>query len=181
MDTMRKLTSGELGRPSAGTVLASPKIPVTVILDNVRSLNNTGSFFRTCDAFAVERLVLCGITGTPPDREIHKTALGAEQTVAWKHFAKTEDAIAELRADGRILIAVEQVEGAHSLDEYTPDPVKKYALVFGNEVDGVSQNVVDMCDFALEIPQAGAKHSLNVAVSGGVILWPFFCTFRKLL
>ena len=178
---MRKLTAGELGRPSAGTVLTNPKIPVTVIMDNIRSLNNVGSFFRTCDAFAVERLVLCGITGTPPDREIHKTALGAERTVAWKHFAKTEEAVAELRADGCILIAVEQVEGAHTLDEYIPDPAKKYALVFGNEVDGVSQNVVDMCDFALEIPQAGAKHSLNVAVSGGVVLWPFFCTFRKLL
>ncbi len=179
MVNMRKLTTGELGRPSVETALTRPKIPVTVVLDNVRSLNNVGSFFRTCDAFAAERLVLCGITGTPPDREIHKTALGAEQTVLWSHFPKTEDALAELRAGGYILIAAEQVEGAAMLDEFTPDPSKKYALVFGNEVEGVSQSVVDLCDCALEIPQAGAKHSLNVAVSGGVVLWPFFCTFRK--
>ncbi len=178
---MRKLSSDELGRPSAESSRELPKIPVTVVLDNVRSLNNVGSFFRTCDAFAVERLVLCGITGTPPDREIHKTALGAELTVPWTHFAKTEEALAGLHGAGCVVLAVEQVSGAVMLDGFRPDASKRYALVFGNEVDGVSQGVLDMCDGAIEIPQAGAKHSLNVAVSGGVALWPFFCVFRKLL
>ncbi len=178
---MRKLSSDQLGRPSAESCRELPKIPVTVVLDNVRSLNNVGSFFRTCDAFAVERLVLCGITGTPPDREIHKTALGAELTVPWAYFPKTEEAVAGLREEGYTLLASEQVSGAAMLDRFRPDVTKKYALVFGNEVDGVAQGVIDLCDGAIEIPQAGAKHSLNVAVSGGVVLWPFFCVFRKLL
>ncbi len=178
---MRKLDTHELGRPTGEALAALPRIPVAVLLDNVRSLNNVGSFFRTCDAFAVERLALCGITGTPPDREIHKTALGAEQTVPWTHFPDTREAVALLRERGYTPLAVEQVTGAAMLDEFTPDRAKKYALVFGNEVEGVAQSVVDMCDGAIEIPQAGAKHSLNVAVSGGVVLWPFFCAFRKLL
>ncbi len=178
---MRKLTTGELGRPTECQVRELPRIPVVVVLDNVRSMNNVGSFFRTCDAFAVERLVLCGITGTPPDREIHKTALGAEQTVPWTYFPRTEEAVRELCEAGYTVVAVEQVSGAVELDRFRPDEAKKYVLVFGNEVDGVSQGVVDMCADAIEIPQAGAKHSLNVAVSGGVVLWPFFCTFRKLL
>ncbi len=181
MDRMRKLGVDELGRASAEDVGELPRIPVTVVLDSVRSLNNVGSFFRTCDAFAVERLVLCGITGTPPDREIHKTALGAELTVPWGHSRSTEEAVAALRKEGRTLLAVEQVSGAAMLDEFIPDTSCKYALVFGNEVEGVAQNVIDLCDGAIEIPQAGAKHSLNVAVSGGVALWPFFCAFRKLL
>ncbi|MDR2912585.1 MAG: TrmH family RNA methyltransferase [Alistipes sp.] len=176
---MRKLSTESLGRPSPEEVARLPKIPVTVVLDNVRSLNNVGSLFRTCDAFAVERLVLCGITGTPPDREIHKTALGAELIVPWRHFAKTEEAVEWLRAEGCVVVAVEQVEGAAMLDGFVPDLAKRYALILGNEVDGVAQSVVDMCDGAIEIPQAGAKHSLNVAVSGGVVLWPFFCAFRK--
>jgi tRNA G18 (ribose-2'-O)-methylase SpoU len=178
---MRKLTSEELGRPSAEAAAGLPKIPVTVVLDSVRSLNNVGSFFRTCDAFAVERLVLCGITGTPPDREIHKTALGAEEIVRWEYHRVAEEAVRQLREEGCVVFAVEQVEGAVRLDEFEPDGMAKYALVFGNEVEGVSQNVVDMCDGAIEIPQAGAKHSLNVAVSGGVALWPFYCLFKKLL
>jgi tRNA G18 (ribose-2'-O)-methylase SpoU len=181
MNRMQKLSARRLGRPSAEQVAALPKIPVTVVLDNVRSLHNVGSMFRTCDAFAVGGLVLCGITGTPPDREIHKTALGAEQTVPWEYLRSAEDAAAALRAEDRTLLAVEQVSGAVMLDEFTVDVSRKYALVFGNEVDGVAQNVVDLCDGAIEIPQAGAKHSLNVAVSGGVALWPFFCAFRKLL
>jgi tRNA G18 (ribose-2'-O)-methylase SpoU len=178
---MRKLDVAELGRASAEDMARRPRIPVAVVLSGVRSLNNVGSFFRTCDAFVVERLVLCGITGTPPDREIHKTALGAEQTVPWVHFQSAEEALKALRAEGRVLVAVEQVSGAMMLDEFTVDTSLKYALVFGNEVDGVPQSVVDLCDGAIEIPQAGAKHSLNVAVSGGVALWPFFCAFRKLL
>jgi tRNA G18 (ribose-2'-O)-methylase SpoU len=181
MERMRKLTVGELGRPSAVEAAAAPKMPVTVVLDNVRSLNNVGSFFRTCDAFAVEWLVLCGITGAPPDREIHKTALGAELTVPWMRFATTEEAVERLIDRDYTPLAVEQVRGACPLNRLSIDPTKKYALVFGNEVDGVSQSVVDMCAGAIEIPQAGAKHSLNVAVSGGVVLWPFFCAFRKQL
>jgi tRNA G18 (ribose-2'-O)-methylase SpoU len=176
---MRKLTMDELGRPTEDEARRGPRIPVAVVLDNVRSLNNVGSFFRTCDAFAAERLVLCGITGAPPDREIHKTALGAEQTVPWERFSGAAEAVERLRAGGYTLLAVEQVAGAVMLDEFVPDTSKKYALVFGNEVEGVAQSVVDACDGALEIPQAGAKHSLNVAVSGGVALWPFFCAYRK--
>jgi tRNA G18 (ribose-2'-O)-methylase SpoU len=178
---MRKLSNAELGRAPAEEAAALPRIPVTVVLDGVRSLNNVGSFFRTCDAFAVERLVLCGITGTPPDREIHKTALGAEQTVPWTYFRSAEAAVAQLRAEEREIIAVEQTSGAAMLDGFAPDTSRKYALVFGNEVEGVSQGVVDLCDGAIEIPQAGVKHSLNVAVSGGVVLWNFFCAFRRLL
>jgi tRNA G18 (ribose-2'-O)-methylase SpoU len=181
MNIMRKLTMDELGRPSAADVAGLAKIPVVVVLDNVRSLNNVGSFFRTCDAFAVEILVLCGITGSPPDREIHKTALGAEQTVSWQRFETTVEAVKRLREEGYSPIAVEQVAGAVSLDDFRPEAAKKYALIFGNEVDGVAQDVIDMCAEAIEIPQAGAKHSLNVAVSGGVVLWTFFCAFRKLL
>ncbi len=178
MERMRKLGVEELGRVSAEDAVKSPRIPVVVVLDSVRSLNNVGSFFRTCDAFAVERLVLCGITGTPPDREIHKTALGAELTVPWVHFRRAEEAVAILHEEGYTLLAVEQVSGAVMLDEFTPDTSRKYALVFGNEVEGVAQSVIDLCDGAIEIPQAGAKHSLNVAVSGGVALWSFFCAFR---
>jgi tRNA G18 (ribose-2'-O)-methylase SpoU len=179
MNDLRKLTTAELGRVSAEEAAAAPKMGVAVVLDNVRSLNNVGSFFRTCDAFAVDVLALCGITGSPPDREIHKTALGAEQTVPWIHFNTTPEAVNRLREEGYTPVAVEQVEGAVMLDHFRPDPAKRYALVFGNEVDGVDQQVIDLCDEAIEIPQAGTKHSLNVAVSGGVVLWPFFCAFRK--
>ncbi len=171
----------ELGRPAVSEAPLLPRMPVAVVLDNVRSLNNVGSFFRTCDAFAVERLVLCGITGSPPDREIHKTALGAEQTVPWEHHTSAAEAVTRLRGEGYTPLAVEQVEGSARLDEFTPEPAMKYALVFGNEVDGVSQGALDVCAGAIEIPQAGTKHSLNVAVSGGVVLWRFFCAFRKLL
>ncbi len=181
MANMRKLRNEELGRPSPGEAAGLPKMPVTVVLDNVRSMNNAGSFFRTCDAFGVERLLLCGITGTPPDREIHKTALGAEETVAWAYFPDAGYAVAGLRAEGYTVLAIEQIEGARGLDAFIPEPGAKYALVFGNEVDGVQQRVADLCDGALEIPQVGTKHSLNVSVSGGVVLWAFFCAFRKLL
>jgi tRNA G18 (ribose-2'-O)-methylase SpoU len=133
-----------------------------------------GSFFRTCDAFAAEKIVLCGITGTPPDREIHKTALGAEQTVAWSYERDILAALAALRSEGYTLVAVEQVEGAAALQDFVCDPERRYALVFGNEVSGVAQEAVSACDAAIEIPQAGTKHSLNVSVSGGVVLWHFF-------
>ena len=175
---MRKILNGELGRPTAEEFAAAAKMPVTVVLDNVRSALNVGSFFRTCDAFAVERIMLCGITAAPPDREIHKTALGAELTVAWQRFSSTAECIAELHREGYSVLAVEQVEGSVMLENLTAETDKRYALVFGNEVDGVSQEAADMCDGAVEIPQVGTKHSLNVSVAGGVVLWEFFCRLR---
>ena len=172
---MRKITNEELGRPTAGEFAAMEKMPVTVVLDNVRSLQNVGAFFRTGDAFAVEHIALCGITAVPPNRDIHKTALGAELTVPWSYYETTEACIDRLHADGYEVLAVEQVEGAVMLDAFRAAPGVKYALVFGNEVMGVGQAAVDRCDGAVEIPQAGTKHSINVAVSGGVVLWSFFC------
>ncbi len=171
---MRKITNEELGRPSAEEFAAMAKMPVVVVLDNIRSLQNVGAFFRTSDAFAVERIALCGITATPPNRDIHKTALGAELTVPWCHYAATEECLAELKAAGYSLWAVEQVEGAVRLGDFRPEAGVRYALVFGNEVLGVGQQAVDLCDGAIEIPQAGTKHSINVSVSGGVVLWHFF-------
>lgn len=176
---MRKITNEELGRPTAEEFARMPKMPVAVVLDNVRSMQNVGAFFRTADAFAVERIVLCGITATPPNREIHKTALGAEATVPWSYGPSTSDCVAALRREGFLVYAVEQVEGAVPLDEFHPDPQRKYALVFGNEVDGVAQQVVDAADGAIEIPQAGTKHSINVSVAGGVVLWNFFWQIRS--
>lgn len=175
---MRKITNEELGRPTAEQFAAMAKMPVTVVLDNVRSAQNVGAFFRTGDAFAVERILLCGITATPPSREIHKTALGAELTVPWSHCDSTEVCISRLRTEGYRVFAVEQVEGAEMLDAFTPEKGVRYALVFGNEVDGVGQQAVDCCDGALEIPQIGTKHSINVSVSGGVVLWHFFRRLR---
>ena len=171
---MRKITNQELGRPSAEEFAAMDKMAVTVVLDNVRSAQNVGAFFRTGDAFAVEKVVLCGITATPPSREIHKSSLGAEFTVAWEHNPSTVDAVLQLKEQGYTTLAIEQVEGAVMLDKLEVDPTKKYALVFGNEVLGVDQAVVDICDGAIEIPQVGTKHSINVSVCGGVVLWKFF-------
>lgn len=172
---MRKTTNEELRRPTPEQFAAMEKMPLTVVLDNIRSAQNVGSFFRTGDAFAVERIALCGITAQPPNRDIHKTALGAELTVPWTHYPTTEECLAELKAAGYALYAVEQVEGAVPLDAFRASEGVKYALVFGNEVLGVEQQAVDRCDGAIEIPQAGTKHSLNVSVSGGVVLWNFFC------
>lgn len=174
---MQKITNEELGRPTPEEFAAQKKLPLTVVLDNVRSANNVGAFFRTGDAFGIERLVLCGITGTPPSREIHKSALGAEMTVAWEYERESTAAVQRLRESGYTLLAVEQVHGAIQLDRLdltTFAPDTKFALVFGNEVEGVSQQVVDLCHGAIEIPQVGTKHSLNVSVSGGVVLWEFF-------
>ncbi len=174
---MKKTTNEELHRPSAEEFARAPKMPVTVVLDSVRSQNNVGSFFRTCDAFAVQRLILCGITGTPPSRDIHKTALGAEHTVPWEYRQDASEAVAELKAEGYRAVAVEQAEGAVALGDFGLVPGERYALVFGNEVDGVSQEAADECDMAVEIPQAGTKHSLNVAVAGGAVLWQLFRDF----
>lgn len=171
---MRKIANDELGRPTPEQYAGMEKMPVTVVLDGIRSLNNVGSFFRTCDAFAVERILLCGITATPPDREIHKTALGAENSVPWRHFPDVAEALRELKAAGTEIVAVEQVEGAVAPNEFDCRAGRSYALVFGNEVFGVSDEALALCDSAIEIPQAGTKHSVNVAVSGGIVLWRFF-------
>ena len=153
------------------------KMAVTVVLDNVRSAQNVGAFFRTGDAFAVEKVLLCGITATPPSRDIHKSSLGAEFTVTWEYYNATTEAVTALKEQGYTVLAIEQVEGAAMLDKLEIDTTKKYALVFGNEVLGVDQAVVDICDGAIEIPQAGTKHSINVSVCGGVVLWKFFEKF----
>ena len=175
---MRKITNQELGRPSAEEFSAMEKLPIVVVLDNVRSAQNVGAFFRTGDAFAVEKIALCGITATPPSREIHKSSLGAEFTVAWEYFKTTVEAVEMLKSQGYTVLAIEQVEGAVMLDRLTVDRSKKYALIFGNEVSGVDQAVVDMCDGAIEIPQVGTKHSINVSVCGGVVIWKFFESLR---
>jgi len=169
----RKLLNIELGRVTAEEYRALPPSGIAVVLDNIRSAHNVGSVFRTADAFHTDRVVLCGISAVPPSAEIHKTALGAESSVPWDHFEDTLEAVRALREEGYTVVSVEQTVHSVKLDEFVPEPGKKYALVFGNEVDGVRQDVVDASDFALEIPQFGTKHSLNVSVSAGVILWCF--------
>lgn len=168
---MRKYSTEELGRPDAATFRVQPKLPITIVLDNVRSALNVGSAFRTCDAFAVEAIVLCGISATPPHREIAKTALGATETVAWRYFANTTEAIAALQSEGRHIWVVEQAEGSTALQDFVPQSDARYALVFGNEVQGVDEAWLEQAQGALEIPQWGAKHSLNVSVCVGVVLW----------
>jgi 23S rRNA (guanosine2251-2'-O)-methyltransferase len=171
---MRKLANAELNRKSVEAYKQAPKIPLVVVLDNVRSLNNIGSVFRSCDAFMVESLYLCGITATPPHREIQKTALGATESVRWIYFEKTLDAVARLRSEGYMLGAVEQTEKSIMLHNFQPLMQKKYAVIFGHEIHGVDQEVVNACDLSIEIPQLGTKHSLNVAVSAGIVLWEVF-------
>jgi 23S rRNA (guanosine2251-2'-O)-methyltransferase len=171
---MRKLRNEELPRLSIDDFRKSGKMPFAVVLDNIRSCNNVGSVFRTSDAFLVRKICLCGITATPPDKEIHKTALGAENSVDWKYFKTTEEAVVALKEEGYTIVAVEQVESSISLNEYKPAPKEKLALIFGNEVKGVQQEVVNMCDKTIEIPQFGTKHSFNIAVSAGIVLWDIF-------
>ena len=166
---MRKLKNAELNRLSKADFDKAAKTPIILIVDNIRSLSNVGAFFRTADAFRIEALYLCGITACPPHREIHKTALGADETVKWRYFATTAAACQSLKAEGYKIFAVEQVEGSTALQDFKFEP--HTAFVFGNEVDGVQQSVVDASDFTLEIPQDGTKHSLNVSVSIGVVLW----------
>ena len=175
---MRKITTEELNRLTPDEFAAAEKLPVEIVLDNIRSLNNVGSFFRTADAFACARVHLCGITATPPNREIHKTALGAELTVEWRQWPTTVECVKALKEEGVRVLAIEQVEGAEMAGEWRAERGVRYGLVFGNEVFGVDQAAVDLCDGAIEIPQAGTKHSLNVAVSGGVILWEAFRQLR---
>ena len=170
---MRKLLNEELGRPTIEEYAAVEKLPVVVVLDNVRSLHNVGSVFRTSDAFRVERIVLCGITATPPNAEIHKTALGAEDVVEWRHSASTDDAVAALRSAGYRIYSIEQCNGSIPLQDFCTIPGERYAVILGNEVKGVQQSVVDASDGAIEIPQFGTKHSLNVSVTAGMVIWEF--------
>ncbi len=171
---MRKLGNDELSRPNAGEFKQLTKLPLVVVLDNVRSSHNIGSVFRTSDALLIERVYLCGISSTPPDKEIRKTALGAENTVEWEYHTSTSELVSSLKDRGYIVIAVEQVENSTSLTDYFPEENCKLALVFGNEVKGVQQEVVNQCDLALEIPQYGTKHSFNISVSVGIVLWDLF-------
>lgn len=177
---MKKKTIWDMNRPSVAEFRAQHKTPVAVVLDNVRSLNNIGSIFRTCDAFGAERLVLCGISQTPPSPEIHKTALGAEESVDWTYYADSLEAVRALKAEGYTLCCLEQVMGSTALQDFRPEPGRRYAFVAGHEVDGVRQEIVDECDVCLEIPQIGTKHSLNVAVSTGITLWHFFSNMRMI-
>ena len=169
----RKLLNIELGRVSPDEYRNLPESGLAVVLDNVRSAHNVGSAFRSSDSFKVDKVCLCGICAVPPSAEIHKSALGAESSVAWEHFDDTMDAVRKLRSEGYVIVSVEQTVASVRLDSFVPDPAVKYALIFGNEVSGISQEVVDASDLSIEIPQYGTKHSLNVSVSVGIILWAF--------
>lgn len=169
---LKKLVT-EMGRIGREEFTQSKKLPLTVVLDNVRSLHNVGSVFRTSDAFRVERVLLCGITATPPHSEIHKTALGAEDVVAWQYYPDTMQAVDALRGEGYGIYAIEQVQGSLSLQNFAVEENKHYAVILGNEVKGVQQQVVDACDGAIELPQFGTKHSLNVSVTAGMVIWEF--------
>ena len=171
---MQKLKITEIIRLTPEEFKNEKKIPLIVVLDNVRSLHNVGSVFRTADAFLVEAVYLCGITSTPPNAEIHKTALGAENTVAWKYFDDASEAVAQLKNDNYTVFAVEQAKGSTLLSEIELEKDKKYAVILGNEVKGVQQAVVDMCDGCIEIPQFGTKHSFNVSVSAGIVIWEYY-------
>lgn len=171
---MEKKTMQELHRVSTEEYRGIKKMPIALVLDDVRSLNNIGSVFRTADAFLIEKIYLCGITATPPSPDIHKTALGAEESVEWEYCQWTEHLVDKLHADGYEVCSIEQVKGSVSLLDFNVDKNKKYALIFGNEVKGVSQTVVDKSDSCIELPQYGTKHSLNVSVTAGIVMWHFF-------
>lgn len=171
---MRKLENSELERKSVEDFKQAEKTPIIIVLDDIRSLHNIGSVFRTSDAFLIEKIYLCGITATPPNKEIHKTALGATETVAWEHNKSVIEVIEKLKKEGAYVYAIEQVENAIFLDDFKPEKEKKYALVFGNEVFGVSQEAINLSDGVIEIPQLGSKHSLNISVSTGIVVWDLF-------
>ena len=175
---MRKLKITELNRVTKEVFKEIAKTPLVVVLDNVRSLHNVGSVFRTSDAFLVEKIFLCGITATPPQAEIHKTALGAEDTVDWEYSESTCDVVFRLKAEGYTVLAIEQAESSTMLDTFQPELFAKYAIILGNEVKGVLQEAMDLCDGCIEIPQLGTKHSLNVSVSAGIVIWEFFKKLR---
>jgi tRNA G18 (ribose-2'-O)-methylase SpoU len=171
---MRKLENSELDRKSIDDFKKSEKTPLILILDDIRSLHNIGSVFRTADAFLIEKIILCGITATPPNKEIHKTALGATETVSWEHHENVLEVITNLKKENVLTIAIEQVESAIFLQDFQVGKNQKYALIFGNEVYGVAQEAVAICDGCIEIPQLGTKHSLNIAVSAGIVVWDLF-------
>jgi len=171
---MRKLKNSELDRLSVDAFKEAKKTPIIIILDNIRSLNNIGSVFRTSDAFLVEKIYLCGITATPPHKDIHKTALGSTETVDWEYVENTLDLVEKLKLDNIKICSIEQAENATMLNDFVVEPNTKYALVFGNEVKGVTQDVVSASDVVIEIPQYGTKHSLNISVSCGVVVWDVF-------
>ncbi|QRR01920.1 RNA methyltransferase [Dyadobacter sandarakinus] len=170
---MRKLVMEELGRLTVGAFRDAAKFPFVIVLDNIRSLNNVGSFFRTADAFRAEKIVLCGYTPAPPHRDISKSALGAELSVAWEKEATTLDAVTKLKAAGYHIWCVEQAEGSTLLQHFDPVPEARYAFVFGNEVEGVADEIMELAEGSVEIPQFGTKHSFNVSVSAGIVLWEF--------
>lgn len=176
---MRKILNEELGRLSVDEAKDAKKMNFCIVLDNVRSLSNVGSVFRTADSLGVEKLFLCGITGTPPNRELHKTALGSEESVHWEYFDTTEKCVHKLKMKGYQIILIEQIEPCLSLEKYVPDELKNTAYIFGNEIDGISSEVLPLADFAIEIPQFGAKHSLNVAVTAGIVTWHHVCNFLE--
>jgi tRNA G18 (ribose-2'-O)-methylase SpoU len=171
---MRKLENSELERKSIEDFKKSNKTPLILVLDDIRSLHNIGSVFRTADAFLIEKIILCGITATPPNKEIHKTALGATETVAWEYHENVLEVIENLKKENILTLAIEQVESAVLLQDFKVEKEQKYALVFGNEVYGVAQEAVAICDGCIEIPQLGTKHSLNIAVSAGIVVWDLF-------
>lgn len=177
----RKLYNDELDRISVEEFKAAGKIPVAVVLDNVRSQHNIGAAFRTSDAFRIEKIWLCGISAVPPTPEIHKSALGAEFSVDWEYVEDTLEAVRRLKDDGYVVVSVEQAEGSTMLEEFEPDPSRRYAFIFGNEVKGVRQDVVDASDICLEIPQYGTKHSLNVSVTAGIVLWKASGAFSEII
>ena len=176
---MRKLANNELNRLDIEQFKKAEKTPLIVILDNVRSLNNIGSVFRTCDAFLIEKIYLCGITATPPNKEIHKTALGATDSVAWEYEENTLSAVEKLKEQGAYIISIEQAENSTMLNDFQSNGKQKYAIIFGNEVKGVEQEVVSASDEVIEIPQYGTKHSLNISVSAGIAIWEFAMKLRK--
>ena len=177
---MKKTKNSELNRLSVEAFKEARKNQFVVVLDNIRSMNNIGSVFRTCDAFRVEKLVLCGITATPPHREIHKSALGATESVSWEYAETTKQAVAGLKENGYIVVAIEQTDTSINLKDYYPPVSEKIALVFGNEINGIDEDVLDLCDFSVEIPQFGTKHSFNISVSAGIILWDMVTKLGKI-
>lgn len=175
----RKLQNEELNRISADEFKEARKLPVTIILDNIRSQNNVGSVFRTSDAFRIEKIYLCGITSTPENREVHKTALGAEDAVNWEYNRDTLSVVEKLKSEGYLIYSVEQAENSTSLENFRIDPKQKYALIFGNEVKGVQQEVIDESHGCIEIPQFGTKHSFNISVTAGIVLWQIVTPWLK--
>ncbi len=177
---MRKLKNSELNRLSIEEFKKSGKTPLVVVLDNIRSLNNIGSVFRTSDAFLTEKIILCGITAKPPHKDIHKTALGATESVNWEYTESTIDAVNKLKDEGYIIVSIEQTEKAIMLQNFKIEKDKKYAVIFGNEVKGVQQEIIDLSNYSIEIPQYGTKHSFNISVSVGIVLWEFFRKIKSI-